>query len=51
MKSTRVSNKVESTIFSINANSKKALINSLSPNFFYTNKSGCMVTPKQNELY
>ena len=51
MKAIGLNHPAKSNFLSINSDSKKTLINSLSPNFFYMNKSGGIVHPEQCCLY
>ena len=51
MKTIEMNHPAKSKFFKITSNTKKTLINSLSPNFFYLNKSGGIVNPEQCCLY
>lgn len=51
MKTTAINHSAISNLQRFSSDSKKTLINSLSPNFFYKNKSGGIVHPEQCCLY
>lgn len=51
MKTQKLIHRSTSKIMNIKSDSKKTLINSLSPNFFYFNKFGGIVHPIQICLY